>query len=555
MSAKSTVTTSFFEAVLLALSLVYIFTAPFSKVEESFNIHATYDIVFNLFLNESGNGLEDFDHFDFPGVVPRTFTGSVILSGILYPIIFILNFCSRFGFLSRTAVKLATYMLMRCSLACLTWKALVSIGHTLRDKYDHIVQKWFVVFCFVQFHLLFYSGRLLPNSFALIICSFATNHLIQGNNITCLFLLTFCTIVFRCDVIILVGLILILSLFKRKISFKQVVLYGSICIALSLLPGLFIDTYFWSPPDSLGKTYFDDRIDIKKIDLGLFTIIVPELQVFIFNVLLGQSKNWGVMPFAWFFYSALPKLLLIAYPVSLLSGVNILKRKIELSKMQFSLLGLAYVLIYSFSGHKETRFLYPVLPLFNVSAALGAASIERGYIKTYSLPMLCRLATKIGYYILVVGVSFSFCISMVYLKISSLNYPGGTAIFNLNNFLLYADNEKFEDYSNIKIYIGTYAAMTGATKYFYLDNRDLSNKGFTVSYSKIESEKLLSNICSIEASYNYLLLEKQVYEEMMQVCNENGFTVHHEYHGEPVVNWKNASLSYHNSVLVLTNIG
>ena len=36
----------------------------------------------------------------------------------------------------------------------------------------------------------------------------------------------------------------------------------------------------------------------------------PELEVFIFNAIKGQSKLWGVLPFYWYFKIAVPKMVL-----------------------------------------------------------------------------------------------------------------------------------------------------------------------------------------------------------------------------------------------------
>lgn len=74
------------------LILLHLFIAPFTKVEESFHVQAAHDLI----AHGLPNGWNDlslnrthYDHFAFPGAVPRSALGAVALALLSKPVIWL----------------------------------------------------------------------------------------------------------------------------------------------------------------------------------------------------------------------------------------------------------------------------------------------------------------------------------------------------------------------------------------------------------------------------------------------------------------------------------
>lgn len=67
---------------MVALIFLHLYVSPYTKVEESFNIQATHDILkYGVPMTDALDRLKaQYDHMTFPGAVPRTFVGPLVLA-------------------------------------------------------------------------------------------------------------------------------------------------------------------------------------------------------------------------------------------------------------------------------------------------------------------------------------------------------------------------------------------------------------------------------------------------------------------------------------------
>lgn len=180
-------------SLLLPLSiLLHLAFAPYTKVEESFNIQATHDtLTYGVpFQNIDQYVRKHFDHITFSGAVPRTFVGPVVLAAASWPWIQLnqifdlalsrqsigksylkLFFPSNLvplRQLSPAYVASLTISLrpVRAVLGLFNAYCLISFRNRVAKTFGRNAANWYVLFQASQFHVMYYASRTLPNSFA-----------------------------------------------------------------------------------------------------------------------------------------------------------------------------------------------------------------------------------------------------------------------------------------------------------------------------------------------------------------------------------------------------
>ncbi|KAI5965013.1 ECM39 [Candida theae] len=450
------------DAALIALVTYYLVISPYTKVEESFNIQAIHDILnHGAFSTEA---IEKYDHKQFPGAVPRTFIGSLLLAALAKPVIFV---SSIFGKDLLQGDQLQLQSIVRGTLGLANALSLIRLRDqlnkvTFRDRGSRIKGLngfWYSILLLSQFHLMYYSSRTLPNFIALPLVNLALSKLVVGD-LSGLTWLAMTGAIFRVEVGVFAVVIAVVS----SLIFGQSNIVANIVFLLAgavfgTAASFCIDSYFWGEP------------------------LVPEISSFVFNIVNGNASEWGVEPWGAYFNKYLfklfrPPVILMLSAVGFLSdpaddGVAMTNTKAVRHPARNSLRilftsSILFIAIMSFQPHKEWRFIIYTVPVFTLQAANGLSNIS---IK-WSLGFSNKLLTLIISFLILV----STLLSLYSGYISSFNYPGGEALQYANDYVL----ENFSG-KNVSLHIDVPACMTGVTRFGELHLEE-------VRYDKTESE-------------------------------------------------------------------
>ncbi|KAI0855339.1 Alg9-like mannosyltransferase family-domain-containing protein [Xylaria cubensis] len=464
---------TFLSLSIPALVLMHLVIAPYTKVEESFNIQATHDILAygtptrNVYERLSSR----YDHFDFPGAVPRTFLGPVFLAGTSQPLITLLGFQH-------------AQLIVRALLGLINSAALLVFKHNLERSFGRSTARWYAVLQASQFHILFYASRPLPNMFAFPLTTLAFSQLVphpdprkQGIRYkVAIALLTMATAIFRSELAILMVTVSLYGLLVPHVSLAQIIKPFLAFFALALFISVPIDSYFWQKP------------------------LWPELWGFYYNAVLGSSSDWGVSPWHWYFTSALPKILTTSaalVPFALWNAGTASQAR------ALAVPSLLFVAVYSIQPHKEARFIFYVAPPLTAAAALGANYIFSR--RTKSLLFASASLVVAG------SVLASFAISSAMLAISSLNYPGGEALSALKSLVA---SSASPDIQTASVHTDVLSCMTGVTLFGQhsrwpesgSDSPAPGNDVVSFTFDKTEDEATLRNPLFWE-KFDYVLAE------------------------------------------------
>ncbi|XP_026686502.1 probable Dol-P-Man:Man(7)GlcNAc(2)-PP-Dol alpha-1,6-mannosyltransferase [Diaphorina citri] len=218
---------------------------------------------------------------------------------------------------------------------------------------------------------MFYLTRTLPNIMALPFVMFALHAWLRKQHTTLIWMSGICVIIFRAELALFLGLLILFELFYLRLS----------------ITGYKLD--FPYPP--LLTTLFSTH----------------------FLIRVSQTH-----PFLWYFYSALPR--------AMGASIFLLPSSLVWDKRIRRLVGpaLVFITLYSFLPHKELRFIIYAFPVLNVAAAYTCNLLWSRRTKSF-----LHKCVALG---IVLHVVINLTITYFLLSISANNYAGGVAISTLH---------------------------------------------------------------------------------------------------------------------------
>ena len=128
---------------------------------------------------------------------------------------------------------------------------------------------------------------------------------------------------------------------------------------------------------------------------------------------------------------------------------------------------LGFVVLYSFLGHKEMRFIFPALPMLNLGAAVGMSKLTQiafpvsltNKDKEYFVSYIGRLGFVCG----LLSMGLTHVGSLIFVLTSKENYSGGDALMQLSSHVQNGVSTSEDIELSLHVHIDVAAAMSGVS--------------------------------------------------------------------------------------------
>ncbi|KAK3585839.1 hypothetical protein CHS0354_038364 [Potamilus streckersoni] len=210
------------EILVVVAMVTHLLLCPYTKVEESFNTQAIHDLLYHRM------DVAKYDHLEFPGVVPRSFLGPIVIALISAPWAWLLHLLGGHKFIVQ--------YLVRFVLGSFVLAGLLSFTKAVGEKFGQNVKLTFLVICASQFHFIFYMTRPLPNIFALPLVLMALSCWLRQQHIGFVWYAGASIIIFRSELGLYFGVILLVELWTQRLhlfTFLKIVIPAGIFLIVN----------------------------------------------------------------------------------------------------------------------------------------------------------------------------------------------------------------------------------------------------------------------------------------------------------------------------------
>ena len=142
-------------------------------------------------------------------MVPRTFLGPLLVSGLAWPLVQLARLASLPRFSQQVAARLV--------LGGLVLASFLVFKRAVRRRFGRGVAVWLCLVTLSQFHLLFYSSRPLPNTLALVPVLLALSFWLSSQSLWFIVTAASAILILRGELAMFLGAILFMEIIVGKV--------------------------------------------------------------------------------------------------------------------------------------------------------------------------------------------------------------------------------------------------------------------------------------------------------------------------------------------------